>query len=272
MTFRYRKTLATILERVAEPGDQQEAIFSFDEVNHWPANAVEPLLAAKLLKEVLPAEAVTCRGCEEHCRRPITFVNLPYGPPQAAISTCHLFRDMGPFEQPLNRLRRWAGSRELVARFVGRAGSLNIKDRDEQWRRVRFGTLQVRDLRRAFSIEFDCMAKALIGSSSLPLIDLLEWNERGIALDLESLTDCAAQSEDKQSGNRRVQPSVTVREDRKRLTDIRNRSLQRRLNELAKAHRTLSKYQLAKKIEKSSEFPGMTVGTIARVTKMPEKK
>jgi len=272
MTYRYRKTLATILERVAEPGDQQEAIFSFDEINRWPANTVETLLAAKLLKEFLPAEAVICRGCEEHCRRPITFIDLLYGRRQTAISTCHLFRDMGPFEQPSKRLRRWAGNRELVARFVGRAGSLSIKDRDEQWRRVRFGTLQVCDLRRAFSIEFDGTAKAILGSLSLPLIDLLEWNERGIAFDPETLADCAAQSEDKQSGNRRVQPSVTVREDRKRLTDIRNRSLQRRLNELAKAHRTLSKYQLAKKIEKSSEFPGMTVGTIARVTKMPEKK
>lgn len=272
MTFRHRKALAAILERVAEPGEQAEAIFSFDEIKRWPANTVGPLLIAKLLKEFIPAEAVTCRGCEKHCRRPITFVDLPYGRRQMAISTCHLFREMGPFEHASNLLRRWSGSRELVARFVGRSGKLAIKDRDERWRRVRFGTVQFRDLQRTFSIELSGTATAKIGSLSLPLIDLLEWNERGINLDCEALADFAAQSEDKQSGNKRVQPSLAVREDSKHLTAIRDRKLQRRLNALAKAHRTLSKNQLAKKIEKSGEFPGMRAGRIARVTKMPIKK
>jgi len=179
---------------------------------------------------------------------------------------------MGPFEQSLERLRRWSGSRELVARFFERAGGLNIKDRDEQWRRVRFGSLQVRGLRRVFSIELLGAAKAIIGSLSLPLIDLLEWNGRRITLDREALADFAAQSGDKQSGNKRIQPSVAIREDRQHLTAIRNRRLRRRLNALAKAHHTLSKYQRAKKIEKSGEFPRMKAGRIARVTQMPTKK
>ena len=89
-----RKLLAKILDRVAEPGEQTNAVFLFDEVLRWPPNAITGLGAAKLLKEIMPADAITCYECDERCRRPVTLIEGAHLPPaeraQAGNALAHI--------------------------------------------------------------------------------------------------------------------------------------------------------------------------------------
>ena len=266
-----RKLLAKILDRVAEPGEQTNAVFLFDEVLRWPPNAITGLGAAKLLKEIMPADAITCYECDERCRRPVTLIEGANGRPPYLSTTCHLKAEFGPFEHSTERVKRWTSSRELVAKFVGRSVGLSTTDYDDQWRRVRFGTLQIGGVRRLFSVELDSSPIAKIGSAIIPLIELLEWEEAGIGVSAEALAHYASQSDDALSGSKRVQPSTTVRDDNKQLTMAKTRRLQGHLNTLAREHPKLNKEQLVRKLEKAGMGEGSTVPRIMRITRMPQK-
>ena len=271
MTWRHRNVLAAILDRIAEAGDQVEAEFPSEEVESWPSDALILLNSAKLLREAQPDDAITCRGCEERCRRTVTLFTAADNGSQVAVTSCHLFSDKGPFEHDTRKLRRWSSSREMVTRFVRRSVSLQILDRDDRWRRVRFNTLSIGGARRAFSLEFNGTSKAKIGSTELDLIELFEWDDAGIKMDLGALALASRQSEDGQSGNKRTQPSTTLREDNKLMKELRNRRVQRAMDEFAPLHPNLNKESLAKLIVKAGRGQGMTWSSIARVTRMPEK-
>lgn len=272
MTCRHREILAAILDRVAEGGDQMEATFLFEEVNEWPRRALDKLVTAELVREAQPADTITCRGCEERCRRPVTMVASAYQSQPLALTWCHLFSDRGPFEYDSNHLMRWTSSRKLVALFIHRSSKLKIKDRDDRWRRIRFKDLSIEGMRRAFSIEFTDAPVAVIGSSRLPLLELLEWHEGGIRFDQEALGFAAVRSEDLQSGNKRMQASTATRDDNKKMNELRNRRVQKTMDALVPLHAKLNKDALAKLLQKTGGGEGMTASRIARVTRMPKKK
>ena len=268
MIWQRRKTLSVIFNRIAEPGDQSESMFLFEEVRNWPVGAAEALVDARLLREALPAETITCRGCEERCCRPIEFVDEKR---QVARSTCHLFAHLGPFEHAANHLKRWVGSREMAVRFVRRVTGLAIREQDERWRRIRYEKLSNGDERREFSLEFNGTARSRIGSSSIDLIELITWEETGIKLDRGAVATYFNQSTDLQLGNKSIQPSTTLRDDKKQITEIRTRRLQRAIEVLATLHPNANKSALAKLIEKSNDFPNLSAARIARLTRMPNK-
>ncbi len=272
MTWGQRKILAAILDRVAEEGDQSEATFLFEEVESWPNGVLKALITAKLIFQAPPVDVITCRGCEERCRRPITMVASADHSKNLAMTSCHLFADRGPFEYDSKLLMRWTSSRELVVRFVCRSSNLQIKDRDDRWRRTRFNTLAIEGVRRAFSLEFNVTPTAIIGSSRLPLLDLLELREGGIRIDREALGFAAVRSEDLQSGTKRTQPSTATREDNKKMNELRNRHVQKSMDALAPLHPNLNKEGLSKLVAKSGRGEGMTWARIARITRMPKKK
>lgn len=271
MTVSPSKVLASILDRVAEPSDRPEAVFLAEEVECWPAGALRALLATKLFTTALPAETITCLGCEERCLRPVTILaeDAYWGP---ALSTCHLYPRMGPFHVRRDRLERWTSSRRAFAVFLGRVLQLAIRHHDDRWRRVRFSTLQFAGLRRAFSIEFQDSPMATIGPVRVPLLELLDLNACTVTVDREALAMAASMSEDLQSGNKRVQPSKAIREEHKLLTAIKHRRVQFHMEALARQHPNLNKEQLAKKLARSSDGQGMSWGRIARVTRMPPQK
>lgn len=272
MTWGHRKVLAAILDRVAEQGDQSEATFLFEEVENWPNGVLQALMAAKLICQAPPVDVITCLGCEERCRRPITMVTSADQDHHRAMTSCHQFADRGPFSHDLKHLMRWTSRRELVARFVRRSSNLQINDRDDRWRRIRFNTLSIEGVQRPFSLEFNGTPTAIIGSSSLSLLELLEWRDGGIRIDLEALGFAAVRSEDLQSGNKRTQPSTATRDDNKKMNERRNRRVQKSLDALAPFHPKLNKDALAKLLQKSGGGEGMTASRIARVTRMPKKK
>jgi len=272
LTIGRRKILNAILDRVSEPGDQIEVAFLSDEVDHWQPTAVSSLISAKLLKTALLAEAIICGGCEERCHRPVMLIPASTERSQMLISTCNLKPDMGPFEHYSEQLSRWTSSRELVAKFVGRSVRLRLMDNDVRWRRVRFGALQIEEVQRGFSLEFGGAPIAIIGSLRVPLIELLEWDEAGIAVSQEALALFASQSNDVQAGNKRFQPSTSVRDDNKQMTALKVRRLQGYLEKLASRFPNLNKEQLVKKLMKSGEHEGLSAARILRVTCMPTKK
>lgn len=158
----------------------------------------------------------------------------------------------------------------MVAKFLGRALKLEVRDHDANWRRISFATLKIKSASRAFRAEFDGNALVKVGSISIDLVELLEW-DADISIDREALTAYFNASDDPQSGGKRVQASITVREDAKLSTQLRNRRLQDRINTLSGQYPDLSKEQLAKKLAKSGKGEGVNAGRIARVTRLSKK-
>ena len=271
MTIRDRQVLKALLDRVSEPGDQQETYFLFDEVERWPIGAVNQLLAAGLLKLATRAETVRCLGCEERCCRPITFFDGLGSLSEKAFSTCHLFTDRGLFQHPVEHLNRWSSSRRAVSGFVARSLVLKVRDFDPRWRRIKFAALRVNGELRDIALEFHGTAQLLIGSTRAPLVEFIEWTHEAVELDRSAVAIAAATAVDKRSGNKRVQSSTTIRDDNRTTTEIRNRRLQRAMDDAARKHPKLNKDRLANLIEKSGEFDGLTAATIARVTRTPKK-
>ena len=73
MTRQRHSVLANVLDRVSEPGENYESVFTSEEVACWPDGALEGLIRSGLLQETTPTETITCIGCEERCRRPVLF-------------------------------------------------------------------------------------------------------------------------------------------------------------------------------------------------------
>lgn len=271
MTISRRTILEHILERVAEPAEAAEAIFSYAEIRRWAHKAIAELTAARLIVDAPESEMVVCAGCEEYCHRPIYIEGTASGT-DTVFSTCHVHPHIGMIEHQRIELSRWTSSRKRIAKFVARSLSLPILEHDGNWRRIRFAAFEEPKAgRRAVSLELNGPAIIKVGSANASLIDILSWNDSGISIDRDALSIVLAQGEDLRSGHKRYQTSTSVRDDRRLANLIRDRLLQRRLESLAKAKPRLSKQQLAKLLEKLPEAKGMTWGRIARVTRMPSK-
>lgn len=268
----HRSTLVALFGRVAERGGPPESVFMASEVSQWPKGAADALMNARLLREMPLADSVTCFACEEQCRRLVATGIDDGGPPQRVNWTCHLYDDLGPLDGPVELLRRFSSSREMVAKFLARACKLEVREHDSNWRRISFSALKIGIGTRAFRIEFNGNALVKVGAASIDLIELLNW-DGSPSLDLAALTAAFEASDDAQSGGKRVQPSTTIREDGKFNTHLRNRRLQQRLDALAAKNPHLNKEQLARKLIKlgEGEGEGMSAGRLARVTRMRKK-
>lgn len=267
MTARRRRVLRSLLDRLSEPGHAQSTIFSADEVARWPTGSVNDLIRVQLFKELPLADAITCKGCEERCRREVTITKSVTGGVEDAIWHCHLREDLGPFRQRTEALKRWQSSRRAFAHFVAIQLRAEPKNWDEGWRRTRYETLRSGTVLRALSLEFSDTASLKVGNMSIPLIDLIDWSSAGVSLDRALLFSHVEASEDVLSGSKRVQPSTTIRDENKTLTSIRDARLQRRFDELAGTHPTLKKDQLSKKIAKSREFGDLSASRISRIVR-----
>ena len=175
MTMRHRKVLEAVLDRVSEPGAIRAMMFEAHEFQRWPAGSVEALTSVKLFKDLPLAETITCLACEERCRRPVTICSGTDAADEKAIWLCHLRDDMSYFERGLHALRQYSSSRKMVAEFVGKQLRVKPKDWDENWRRVRYETLQSNDVQRSLSLEFSDDAVLKLGGATIPLVDLIDW-------------------------------------------------------------------------------------------------
>jgi hypothetical protein len=267
----YRRALETLLARTSEPGAQARTEITADDVARWPHDAVQNLVAAGILRASNPATTIVCCGCEERCLRQIVILPAQAEEPRRAAWTCDLFSDKGPFIRTADALQRWSMSRSALAKFLGRSLGLEIRRSDREAKRVVYDPIRIGGERRALSVEFADGSIICVGSSRAPLLEVLEWTEAGITVDREALALCVRSSDDYQSGNKRYQPSTAARDDNKLSTELRNRSLQREIERLARKHNNLSKGQLAVKLSSSPQGKGVKARTIERVTRMSKK-
>lgn len=269
--FARHRVLRSVIVRTCEPGDLQEEFFSYHDVKDWPAGVIEGLIEAGLLRPALIAESVPCPGCEERCLRPLVLASSSATAARVALIDCHMFTDRGPFEIATQQREQWTSRRQFIAEFFSRAAKLAIKDRDPQWRRVKLQDVEVSGARRSVSMELLGEASLVVGSSRFALADFLDWDGCTIKVDHRAIEDLVLCSPDLQLGGKRHQHSTVVREDSRVLTQLRNRRLQRLIDDFAWQHPKLSKLQLAKLVERSGKADGVKATTIARITRMPKK-
>lgn len=264
MNTALKSVLKKILARISEPGDRLDALFTPDDVNSWPKDTIPTLLRLGLIKAALPAEQIVCRGCDERCLRPLVAVA---GHSAALQSTCELYEAKGPFQHAPERLRQWTSSRQQLARFFGRIAGVDVKANDPQWRGTRFRPLRLGGGRHDLMIEFNGTATVSVGSASIEMIELLEWDHGGLGLDRDMLHACIEVTRVQGSGSKSYQSSNVVRDENKKLKLISYNRVQRRMDRLSRQHPTLNKDQLARKIIANGDGEGLSASRIARVTR-----
>jgi hypothetical protein len=261
-----RRLLKTLLGRLAEQGTKKEAIFRAEDVQRWPDLAISLLLDARIIREISLQDSMTCQGCEERCWRPIEII--VDHTEQRFQSTCQVREAFGPFNYTPRMLRRFAARRSDVARFVARELDVSVRDNDADWRVAKLGIWRAEGVTRLLSLVFNGAAILRVGDSDVPLIELLTWDSR-LTVDREALLVHLHHSHDPQSGGKRVQPSSTVRDQKKLVTTLRNERLQSHMNRLAREHPRLNKRQLAQKLISEKRHEGVAVNSILRITRLP---
>lgn len=267
MQRRRDDVLRGLFRRVSEHGEADGCAAIFvDETATWEHGAREGLEAAHLIAETQPAQTLTCIGCDERCQRPAEIVDR-YAVRQV-MSTCHLYQGFGPFFHSIEHLKRWTITRQMVAGFVARGLGCRLPSPEGKAVRFPFGTLSFGRVRRAVSLEFRETACLLIGGCTIELWEIVDWQGAMPLLDTQSLQVFAREAPDLQSGGKRVLPSATVQQDRKRQTEIRDNKLQRTADRLCREHPKWNKQRIAQELANSPEFESMSPTRIERIIRI----
>lgn len=116
--------LASLKARFAG-GRTARITINADEIAEWPAGAFDRFTEAKLLKQIEPAQALECRGCEEACFMPVNVLVAEAARPARAFILCVKRQDVGRVRVEFGRLHQWQMSREgferLQAEWIGPA-------------------------------------------------------------------------------------------------------------------------------------------------------
>ena len=104
--------LAELLGRQgAAPG--RAVVFSADELQHWPAHAVQTLKAHGALRPGKPGDSAVCPGCERACVMPVQ-QGQRAGRPVASCVVCDKRDDIGRVPLAAALLERWRADAQTL--------------------------------------------------------------------------------------------------------------------------------------------------------------
>ena len=98
-----------------------------DELNRWPAEAVQAIKAAMLLSKARPAGSVVCPGCERECVMPVHVVAADHRAP-AIFVLCDKRDDINRVPIPFECVEQWQASGDAVAELLARLLELRRPD------------------------------------------------------------------------------------------------------------------------------------------------
>ena len=212
------EVLDELIEQLESGGNTTVA---FEQVRHWPSDAIGVFQNAGWIKVTVAASSVECPACEESCFMPVHVLPARNGRPSRAYVACDRHDHGGRIKIALSRLRQWQITEAQIARWV--SGALGLKgkpQRDNATGAFTLGTLQGK--KQLASLEFDAADPVRIKASghSVPLRQVVncEGDQPGINRGaIVDLVDLPPTSESKD----RDEPSAKLREALKRGSNVK---------------------------------------------------
>ena len=186
------KALAELLARLgAAPG--RAVVFSADELQHWPGDAVVALKADGALRPGKPGDTAVCPGCERACVMPVQQRQRP-SRPAAAFVVCDKRDDIGRVPLEPAHLERWGvGGQTLGDALAGCLGAGTCHPMPGAQFVFRLGVVAGVADKATVQLRFDDQGRALldVAGHEVELAAVLAVKGGRLALDTRHLGRCA---------------------------------------------------------------------------------
>lgn len=236
--------------------------FDEGELAGWPAKAVAPMKAAKLLVRAPGATTAICPGCEQACSMPVhTCAREGYHPSPFVV--CDKRSDINRVAIPPERLLQWKCSAEALCHWI--AGSLDIqrsKVAAPGPDLVAIGSFhgKKRSQMLLLAVGEEPAVRTAAGNAT-PLSHLVRFGQAGVEVDRSRVETLVDQSP---AADRHYMPSVLKREVRKEETRARHEAWRREYRAMKSDHPGKSDSWIAQKIAKGPHGGGYTAETIRK--------
>ena len=252
--------LSNLLDRVSAAQDNV-VLINEHELNQWPAKAVVAMKSQRLIVKAKLAASAVCPGCERGCVMPVhTVVNQLER--SNSFIVCDKRDDINRVLVMAEQLVQWRCSIDLVCQFIGESLQLSRSTKtDSLNHRWEVGIARGNKRRQMLCLQAGKGLFLVVGESSMPLVELLDFNESHYLLDhevIKQLVDSATTAES------RYTPSQAQREVRRLNTQDMYKAWKDKYRQLKKSDPTKSATWYASRIAKLDIAQGRSAETIRK--------
>lgn len=197
--------LPLLLDRLAAASGDA-ACFSVHELAEWPPAPLERLKDAGLLVATTPATSVICPGCEYECAMPVELVTNAAGE-LCPFVACDKREDTARVPVPLAELEQWQCAPRQLADVLAVLLGLRRPLADNDPARCDLGVMKGAKHSAHVVLAVEHGLQLAIAGHTLPVADVLELGDKGLAVDRRRLVRCVdnpvAAAGDKESSEQR---------------------------------------------------------------------
>ena len=262
--------LPAVLDRLTAAAGEV-ALFSERELAEWPAAALAQIKAEGLLVKGSPANVVVCPGCEDDCAMPVETDTTPGGTLRAFV-VCDQRDDVARVAIARDLLEQWTCSPERVADVLAQLLGIRRSGNDATARRWDVGVLKGAKGSSHVVLSIERELRLTIAGHSLPVVDVLELNDKGLSIERRALLRCV----DNPVSAAGDEPSAAQRRDRlrKRRNELKSAG-KRNFNQLLAAEEGISVSaikQLLQEKKQPETWLGGNLATKRTVQKKPKSQ
>ncbi len=209
--------LPALLDRLAAASGDA-ACFSAQELADWPTAALERLKAAGLLVAATPAASAICPGCEDECAMPVELATNAAGELRPFVA-CDKREDTARVPVPLALLEQWQCAPRQLADAIATLLGLRRPMTDNDPARYDLGVMKGAKHSAHVVLTVGNGLLLAIAGHTLPVADVLEFGDKGLAVDRRALLRCvdnpvAAAGDEESADQRRERLLARVREEK----------------------------------------------------------
>lgn len=232
-----------------------------EELNQWPAEAVQSMKSQCLISKARPADSAVCPGCEDNCTMPVHRLPRTSGHPSSFI-VCDRRSDINRVPVSSERLNQWQCNAVLISGFV--ADSLGLRPSVRQtdiFGRWEIGMASGDKRSQMLCVEANGTLALVAGNNAVPLAEFIEFGEGKYSLNenmVSRFVDAATTADE------RYTPSNARREARKLDTQAMYESWRKAYRVLQKKRRNMSDVWYSQQIAKMDIARGKSAETIRK--------
>jgi hypothetical protein len=180
--------LVELLDRVGRTSGRS-ALFTAEELEQWPIDAVTAMKAVGLLAAAAPASSVPCPGCERYCFMPVHVYPAEQNRPARAFISCDKPEDVGTVTVPIGRLGQWQASGDSIAALLADLLSLSRSTRGARSEgRWELGLFRGSRGSSHLVLRFDQNLTLALAGHSIPVAEVLTLHDGEFVIDERRIT------------------------------------------------------------------------------------
>jgi hypothetical protein len=244
--------------------ENKTCLISWEDVQHWPCDALDRFIQLELVSSASIAQSVECDACDKHCFMDV--VSLANND----LSLCRAFivcddadmqSQMGRVSIPLEKLQQWQCSVKQLAKIVG--GLLGFKDKITV---VNDSLIKLGMLKSSKGRRWVCLntvdLSIEINQHAVFIEEILFFEDNQLLIDHDCICDLL--NREPLTHGKPYRPSIDRREARKCETQAMYQDWKDEYLRLSKQHPTKSKKWCSLQIAKMDIAKGKDAETIRK--------